>query len=150
MRQEGESLVFTRATPLVKRITIMTIRITIMTITFGGEGTPDLPLLERAHQTLPSRGGTPGPPLGKVHQTLLGRVHQTLPTLGKQCIAGAGARLLLAPIRGQVLVSACPQQNQAGSAKSHIVPHSDIVHAEWPSGLTSVLLMQSAYCCHSN
>ena len=62
----------------MKRITIMTIK-----ITFGGEGTPDPPLMERAHQTLPSwrghtrpspRGeGTPDPPLVE-------RAHQTLPS----------------------------------------------------------------------
>ena len=49
-------------------------RITIR-ITFGGEGTSDPPLLERAHQTLPSWEGTPDLPL-------LERAHQTLPSWG--------------------------------------------------------------------
>ena len=41
------------------------------------------PLLERAHQTLPSRGSTPDYPLGKAHQTFLGRAQQNLPIQGK-------------------------------------------------------------------
>ena len=91
----------------------------------------------KARQTLPSwRGPTRPSPPEEAHQTLpwgrhfLGRAHQTLPScrghtrgytrpspdpphFGKQRIAGAGARLLLAPIRGQVLVSARhPQQTR--------------------------------------
>ena len=52
-----------------------------------GEGTPDPPLLEGAHHGQTLGEGTPGPPHSR--QTVL---------------AGACARLLLAPIRGQVLV----------------------------------------------
>ena len=81
-------------------------------------GTPDPPLLERAHQTLPSwRGHTrPSPPgEGTPDPPLLEGASQTLPIPGKQCIAGAGARLLLTPIRGRVLVSARHPQHTQGS-----------------------------------
>ena len=147
-----------RATPLVKRIT------------FGEEGTP---LLERAHQTLPSRGGTPdfsspregtpdfpgeGTPDGKAHQTL-GRAHQTLPswrghtrplgrahqTLPTPCKQHNAWAGARLPIRGQVLVSAWqPQKNSRECTMLTNISHRHTVpHSPHTLGDKPPL----AYCC---
>ena len=146
------------ATLLVKRITIMTIRITFGgegtpdpplphqtllwegTPDLPGEGTPDPPLQRRHTRLSPGEGtpdipgeGTPDPPL-------LEGAHQTLgegtpdPPHSRQTVYSRGRcqAAPIAPIRGQVLVSARhPQQTgecmMANISHRHTVLHSPVV-----------------------